>query len=315
MEVDNRLIGRFDGNADGPMLVCLGGIHGNEPAGVIAIDLIMKMLEVEPITNPDFLFRGHMVGLRGNLKALRAKKRFIREDLNRALKADKVREILSSDPAALEAEDEEVYQLINAMQFEINRVNPSSVIVLDLHTTTAFGGIFVLTANHDESIRVGVSMNAPVITGFDDLLAGTTMGYFRPENFNGLPMTTVVFESGQHDEPLSVNRAIAATINCMQTIGCVRAEDVENRHNYLLTEYSSGLPKVSRILSRYHVERIEDFEMVPDFKNFDIVKNGDILAYEKGEPVRAPQDSLIIMPKYQEQGVDGFFLVEVVEGY
>ncbi len=54
------------------MLICLGGIHGNEPAGVMAVDLILKMLEVEPITNPDFEFRGTIVGIRGNMQALAA---------------------------------------------------------------------------------------------------------------------------------------------------------------------------------------------------------------------------------------------------
>lgn len=297
------------------MLICLGGIHGNEPAGVMAVDLILKMLEVEPITNPDFQFYGTLVGIRGNLQALAKKQRFIERDLNRSLRVDAVNELLKKDPSTLKAEDREVVELIRCVRSEIARVNPPSVIVLDLHTTTAFGGIFVLTADNDESIRVGVSMNAPVITGFEGLLAGTTMGYFRPDQFDGLPMTTVVFESGQHDEPLSVNRAIAATINCMQTIGSVRAEDVENRHNHLLTEYSRGLPKVSRILSRYHVEDLGAFEMMPDFKNFDRVMSGDILAYENGQPVTAGHEALIIMPKYQKQGVDGFFLVEAVEGY
>ncbi len=297
------------------MLICLGGIHGNEPAGVMAVDLILKMLEVEPITNPDFEFRGTIVGIRGNMQALAARQRFIERDLNRSLQVDRVNELLQKDPATLTAEDLEVVELVRCVRDEIARANPPSVVVLDLHTTTAFGGIFVLTADNDESIRIGVSMNAPVITGFASLLAGTTMGYFRPDQFDGIPMTTVVFESGQHDEPLSVNRAIAATINCMQTIGCVRAEDVENRHNYLLTEYSQGLPKVSRILSRYHVENLAAFEMKPDFKNFDRVNSDDILAYENGEPVTAGREAMIIMPKYQKQGVDGFFLVEAVEGY
>ena len=297
------------------MLICLGGIHGNEPAGVIAIDLILKMLEVEPITNPDFEFHGSLVGIRGNLQALAKKQRFIERDLNRSLRVDEVNELLSKDPDTLYAEDKEVVELVRCIRTEIERVNPPSVIVLDLHTTTAFGGIFVLTADNEESIRVGVSMNAPVITGFEGLLAGTTMGYFRADQFDGLAMTTVVFESGQHDEPLSVNRAIAATINCMETIGCVKAEDVENRHNHLLVEYSEGLPRVSRILSRYHVENLAAFEMMPDFKNFDRVASGDVLAYENGEPVTAGQEALIIMPKYQKQGVDGFFLVEAVEGY
>jgi len=44
----NRIIGRYDGSEKGPMLVCIGAMHGNEPAGVRAIELVLKMLDVEP---------------------------------------------------------------------------------------------------------------------------------------------------------------------------------------------------------------------------------------------------------------------------
>ncbi|RLD18309.1 MAG: hypothetical protein DRI69_10540 [Bacteroidetes bacterium] len=311
----NRIIGRYVSEVEGPMLICLGGMHGNEPAGVQALDLLLKMLEVEPITNPDFRFRGSIIGFRGNLQALTAQKRYIEKDLNRSLQTEHVEAILQRDVKTLKAEDLEIYELIYAINKEIEAVAPKRIVVLDLHTTTAYGGIFTITSNEEESIRIGIDMHAPVITGFEDALEGTTMGYFKSENFSGIPMATVVFESGQHQEPLSVNRAIAATINCMRTIGCVAAEDVENRHDYLLIEYSKDLPKVAKLLSRYHVVDSSKFEMLPDFKSFGPVRKGELLAYENGNEITAGQDGYIVMPKYQNQGHDGFFLVEKIDGY
>lgn len=314
-ENGDRIIGKYVGEKEGPMLICLAGMHGNEPAGVMALDLLLKMIEVEPITNPDFRFRGSIIGFRGNLQALAKGKRYIEKDLNRSLHPEHVEFVLKQDEDSLHAEDLEIYRLIHAIKNEIRSIAPKRVIVLDLHTTTAFGGIFTISSNEPESIRIGVDMHVPVITGFEDVLEGTTMGYFKPEYFSGLPIATVVFESGQHDEPLSVNRAIAATINCMQTIGCVNPEDVENRHDYLLTEYSKDLPRVSKLLSRYHVEDDENFKMLPDFKNFEPVKKGELLAYENGTAIKAEHDGLLVMPKYQKQGKDGFFLVEKINGY
>ncbi len=314
-EYGNRVIGKYIGGEEGPLLLCLAGMHGNEHAGVKALDLLLKMLEVEPITNPDFKFRGSIIGIRGNLQALAIGKRYIEKDLNRSLQTQHVEFVLEQDHDSLHAEDLEIFELINTIKQEIKEIAPKRVVVLDLHTTTAFGGIFTITSNEPESIRIGVDMHAPVITGFEDALAGTTMDYFKTENFKGLPVTTVVFESGQHEEPLSVNRAIAATINCMQTIGCVDAEDVENRHDHLLIEYSRDLPKVSELISRYHVVDSEKFEMLPDFKNFTPVRKGELLAYENGTAITAAQDCLIVMPKYQAQGMDGFFLVKKIEGY
>lgn len=307
---DKRIIGRFTTGEKGPLLICLGGIHGNEPAGVMALDILFKMLQVEPITNPDFRFRGTMVGIRGNLHAIDKKVRFIKKDLNRALKPEDVSKVFETDPLELEAEDYEMYHLINAVRAEIESIPNERVFILDLHTTTATGGIFTLTSDDARSIEVGVAMHAPVIIGFEQMLKGTTMGYFKPKHFDGRKITSVVFEGGQHEDPLSVNRCIAATINCMRTIGCVRPEDVENRHDYLLIEYSEGLPKLARLIERYGVEENSNFVMSPGFRNFDLVKKGQLLAHQDGEPVYSPQAGMIIMPKYQEQGDDGFFLVE-----
>ncbi|MBT8228632.1 MAG: succinylglutamate desuccinylase/aspartoacylase family protein, partial [Bacteroidia bacterium] len=80
----DRIIGRFDGTEKGPLLICFGALHGNEPAGIKAVDLVLKMLEIEPISNPDFYYKGRFLGLIGNLKALEKGIRFIDKDLNRS---------------------------------------------------------------------------------------------------------------------------------------------------------------------------------------------------------------------------------------
>jgi len=64
-------------------LICIGGIHGNEPAGVQALEQVFKMIDAEPTKNPEFKFFGTLVGLRGNVAALKKKQRYINKDLNR----------------------------------------------------------------------------------------------------------------------------------------------------------------------------------------------------------------------------------------
>ena len=75
----DRIIGKYDGKQKGPLLIGLGGIHGNEPAGIEALELIFKMLEVEPLLNPEFKFKGRFLGLRGNLRAIGTNKRYIKK--------------------------------------------------------------------------------------------------------------------------------------------------------------------------------------------------------------------------------------------
>ena len=81
---NKRLIGTYEGKEGGPLFICLGAMHGNEPAGVKAIEMVLKMLEVEPIRNADFVYRGVMIGLIGNKKAYAEGKRFVDKDLNRS---------------------------------------------------------------------------------------------------------------------------------------------------------------------------------------------------------------------------------------
>ena len=126
-------------------------------------------------------------------------------------------------------------------------------------------------------------------------------------------MVPVTFESGQHNEQLSVNRAIAGITNCMRTIGSVSPDHVENQHDKLLIEHSKNLPKVSRLISKHNICEGDHFKMLPNFKNFQHIKVGEILAKDINGDITASDDSLILMPLYQKQGEDGFFLVQKLE--
>jgi succinylglutamate desuccinylase len=296
------------------MIICFGGMHGNEPAGIKALDIMFKMLEVEPITNPDFRFCGQLLGIRGNLKAIKKGQRFLQKDLNRLWTNENVARIKKSNWEELDAEDQEVYEILQIIEQEIATYNPEKLIMLDLHTTTAFGGIFSIATDDPESLRIAIELHAPVVKGLLTGIRGTTLHYFNNDNFE--PETIAVcFESGQHDEHLSVNRAIAAITNCMRTVGCVRAEDVENRHDKLLIEYSKGLPKVTRLIMKHTIQEGDHFQMVPNYKNFQAVRKGEVLAYDKNGPIKAEEDGHILMPLYQMQGDDGFFLIKMIEGF
>jgi succinylglutamate desuccinylase len=304
-----RIIGTYQGRKKGPLLLVFGGMHGNEPSGVQALELVFKMLEVEPITNPAFEFKGRMVGICGNVRALRKGTRYIRKDLNRQWTPENVERVLKADSGRLSAEDLEMREISLLVQQEINWYQPEQMIVLDLHSTTAFGGIFSIATDDPESLRIAMGLHAPVIRGMLKGITGSSLHYFCSDNFE--PHTvTVAFEGGQHDEPLSVNRCIAAIINCLRTIGAVRPDDVENRHDSILIEYAKGLPKVAQLLYVHDIAPRDRFEMLPGFKNFQPIEAGTELARDRRGSIYAPIDGLILMPLYQLQGTNGFFIVE-----
>ena len=310
----DRVLGRHEGKEGGPLLVIFGGIHGNEPAGVRALTLMFKMLEVEPITNPAFEYSGTLLGLIGNRQSYVLQQRFINRDLNRIWTDDNVARILNTNKNLLQHEALELREILDLIHAELASRKYSRLIVLDMHTTSSYGGIFTLPTNEEESIRIALELHAPVIRGMIDGIEGTTLHYFRTDNFD-LPTVACVFESGQHNEDLSVNRAIAAITNCMRTIGAIKPDNVENVHDSLLIEYSADLPKISQLYSMHHIAIGDNFRMLPNYKNFQMVNEGQPLAEDKNGVITADADGMILMPLYQEKGEDGFFLIQKIEGY
>lgn len=303
MPMNNRIIGEHIGENKGPLLIVFGAMHGNEPAGVKALEMVFKMLEVEPITNPTFSFSGKLLGLIGNLKAYHQNSRFIDKDLNRSWK-----EQLIAAPYSQLAEQQELKEILDIIHAEIEAYQPTELIVLDLHTTSSFGGIFSIVTSDPRSLEIAKAFHAPVILGFLEILEGTTLHYFTSENFN-ISTTALTFESGQHEEELSINRAIAAIVNCLKASGMVDATHIENQHDRILIDYSKNLPSVVRLIESYQIGDNEQFIMRPGYQNFQQVKAGEILADNEKGQVKCEHDALILMPLYQKQGDDGYFLV------
>lgn len=304
-----RLIGSYKGTENGPLFICLGAMHGNEPAGVKAIDTVVKMLEVEPIRNPDFVFHGVFIGLIGNRTAYEAGKRFIDKDLNRNFNADQLSHLKIN--SVLDNEDKEFLELDHTIRKLIEKYEPEKVIVLDLHTTSSHGGIFTICRDQEEDIQIASALHAPIVLGMLNGLKGTTLHYFTTENM-GIKTIPITFESGQHVERLSVNRAVAAIINCMQAIGSVASDVVENHHEKILIQYSEDLPKVTQLVTRHAITVEDAFTMNPGYKNFQKVSAGEVIASDKNGPIKIPEDGRILMPLYQQQGEDGYFLVKEV---
>ncbi|WP_236974722.1 succinylglutamate desuccinylase/aspartoacylase domain-containing protein [Membranihabitans maritimus] len=309
--MENRIVGVYDNEIKGPLAIIIGGVHGNEKAGVKALDLLFKMLEVEPITNKQFKFSGRLVGIKGNLQALSVDQRYISEDLNRIFLREKIESaLLQEHPVDEEAE---LIGIINEIDRQIEEYQPNEIFVLDLHTTTASGGIFTIVNDTPESIKLGLKLDATVIEGFIKDLHGTVLHYFNEENLNR-PCVSLCFESGQHDDKLSVNRCIAASVNFLSAIECVEKFHIETIHEEILNNYANGLPKHCKLIYTYKIDKNENFRMKPGFKNFDRIRKNQILATNKDGCIKAPSDGIMIMPHYQEKGSDGFFLVKDVLG-
>lgn len=312
----SRIIGHYQGDEPGPLVIAIGGIHGNEPAGVQALAQLFELLEEEPKINPGFSFRGELLALRGNVGALSRGVRYQDQDLNRIWQDDRIkrlrkeREIPFAEDTA-DCEEEELLKLLDTIEIALEESQPEEVVFLDLHTTTATGGIFTVTGDDTASLRLGAELYAPVIKGMLNGLNGTTLHYFRSNRFGeGISIRALSFEAGSHNDPLSVDRALAATINLLRGCGCVHSADVRTLHDQLLQEHSANLPRLTQLVYVHRIKPQDQFVMNSGFVNFQPVSKNEPLGHDRNGPVHSPCTGYVLMPLYQKQGTEGFFIIE-----
>lgn len=291
------------GRSDGPLLLCVGGLHGNEPAGVRALAKVVAELQARR----DRL-RGDFVAAAGNLGALAAGRRFIAYDLNRAWTAERVGALGeggSSSNGTEPQEDREVRRLL-AVLAQVAERRRGPVYVLDLHTTSGGGGAFTTTSDYLGNRRFALEIPAPLVLGLDEAIEGTLIGYL-----DGFDYTTAVFECGQHGEAAAVERAVWGVWLAVRAAGLLADSDSpEARHGWTaLRKAYRRLPRVLEVRHRHPADDGDRYMSRPGLLNFQPVRAGQVLGDDRRGPVTAPESGRVLMPLYQEQGEDGFFVV------
>jgi succinylglutamate desuccinylase len=299
-----RLLGRLTGARPGPTLVAIGGVHGNEPAGVAAL-----LRVIEALSGRQAALSGELVALAGNRQALARGERYLARDLNRSWTAERVEALRRKAAAApLLAEDREQLELLAALEEAFGRARGRTY-VLDLHSTSGEGPPFVVLADSPRSRAFGGALEAPMVLGLEEQLEGTLLSYLVDRG-----RVTVAFESGQHADPLSVDRAEAAVWRALLAAGLLdRGEaPAAGLLGGGLAPGGRRLPRVVRVRYRHALGPEDGFRMRPGYRNFQPVERGERLAHDRRGIVASPESGLILMPLYQEKGDDGFFLVRAV---
>jgi len=298
-----RVLGRVRGAAPGPTLVLVAGLHGNEPAGVEGLRRVFAALAAGAG------LRGEAVGLAGNLAALAERKRYLREDLNRMWRRDRLELVrgAAGEGIVLEAEEAELAGLDAALSRVIAEAR-GPVVVLDLHTTSAGGPSFGVLEDTLANRELAFELPTPLVLGLEEEIPGIMTHHLADRGY-----VTVGFEAGQHDDPASAGRAEAAAWIALEAAGVLpeRRPEVDRSRRRLAGD-SRGLPQVAEIRHRHAIGPGDGFRMAPGFRNFEPVEAGQTLAWDRRGPVHAPEAGLLLMPLYQAQGDDGFFLVRPV---
>lgn len=294
----DRILGVCRG-AEGPKVVLFGGLHGNEPAGAFAIQSVLETLRESEIP-----VHGQLLGLTGNRQALARGRRYLAHDLNRRWNEGSLQALRRRNPETLVAEEREQRELAEAIDSFVGGCE-GPVTCLDLHTTSAKGPPFCAASAGPRNRLLASALPLPMALGVYGMIRGTMLAYLAQQGFSG-----VCIEGGQHRDPATVENLVAVIWLVLVAAGVVGEGAVPRLHDYRrqLERAVEGLPGVVEVCHRHVVKRGDAFEMEPGFANFQPVERGQVLARDSQGAIEAPMKGWLLLPLYQGQGEDGFFI-------
>lgn len=305
-EVDNRILGTIEGDPGGPTVVVVTGMHGNESAGVDAARNIFNMLDgIRP------KIRGRLIILRANLPALEHNVRYLDEDMNRLWFPSIIDDVRNTSEARIESsERRQIKQLLPILD-NIERGTDEPVILADVHTFSAEGSMFSITSSEPRQRKLLSNLHVPMVFGIEKSLRGTALGYYQEQGFISFGL-----EGGQHKNELTEYNITASLLLLLQAVGSIEKQYVSKIKEYErhLKEHTRYLPVEAELVYQHIIEPGDGFSMRPGYSNFQPIKKGEWLANDNEGKIVAQTDGYILMPLYQSQGNDGFFIIKENEG-
>ncbi len=300
-----RILGHYKGEKKGSTIVFIGGMHGNEPSGVMALQRVFKHIQrYQPAIS------GEIYGLLGNLTALKAKKRFISRDLNRLWFVHQVNKLNEGEHNIDEGivEVREQYEL-NCIIQQILKKGHGPFYFLDLHTTSANTAPFITVNDTLLNRSFCGNFPLPIILGIEEYLKGPLLSYI-----NELGHVSLAFEAGQHDDPASIEKQEAFIWLSLYFGSVISKKYIPNWKKYwqLLDPVASDQKRFYEIIYRHPVYEHKPFLMRSGYHNFKPIKKGEHLADESNKTIKSPSKGFIFMPLYHNQGNDGFFVIRYV---
>lgn len=285
----------------GRTVVFVGGLHGNEPAGVEALHRVFAGLAAADEV------RGEVLAVVGNRAALRRGVRFVDVDMNREWWPEAV---VGPTPRVATAEDTERRALLEAIEPTLRRADGPPIVV-DLHTASGDSPPFLTLGDTLRNRKLAQAIPLPMVLGLEEQLAATFLEYV-----NNRGCVTLGCEGGRHDDPAAVDHLEAVAWLVLAAAGVVDGARIPGDPRTLLRDAARGHPAVVEVRYRHEVPRGRTFAMEPGFRSFQAVDAGQRLgAWGDGRPVVAPEGGRLLMPLYQTQGDDAFFLTRDVRRF
>ena len=272
----------FYGTKEGPHLLVLAAVHGNETAGTKAIEKLLKEIEQKEIT----LSAGKLTLVPiCNEKAYEKDVRQIDENLNRVM-------TMHDKPTTYE----------QTLANEICPLIKEHDILLDLHSTHCQGDVpFVICDYPDETNKkfIKVLPINYILYGWPDVYANQKelADYCTEHCAHTYNHSAITLECGYHKSESAINIAYQAIIRTLSVFNMIEPIKTDNLSQ-------------KKILIKSYVTKLRNGRLLKPYIHLDKVKKGEPLArYDDGEILYANEDSYILLPNLEaEIGTEWYYL-------
>lgn len=301
-ESPDRIFHHIVGKSPGSTLVFFAGIHGNEDAGVKALNTVLSNIDSDQI-------KGEVYGIYGNIKALKEKRRFLDSDLNRMWTTEKLAVLKQKS----QYNHEELEQLeLNAFIGKLLSTNSGPIYFIDLHTTSSKTLPFITINDALINRKFSKCFPVPVVLGIEEYLEGPLLSYLNKRGFVSLG-----FESGQHTDPEAVTNCEAfvhLVLNCSGVLKKPVHKSLKVYEDYL-KQSSKGINSTFEVIYKHHIQPKERFVMEKGFISFQNIEKDTLLARSNEKPLYSNYNAKLFMPLYQKTGNDGFFIIRPIPSF
>lgn len=299
-----RVLTEIHGHKGSPTIIIIAGIHGNEKAGIYALQKVIQKIDNEKIK-----FNGNFYAISGNLNALQKNIRYDKLDLNRIWTSEHIESIHSSQNGFNKEikEQLEIYNIIKT----ILKKEKGPFYFIDLHTTSSDTIPFITISDSLNNRNFSSNFKIPIVLGIEEFLDGPLLTFI-----NEFGHMALGFEGGQHDDSNSIDNCEAFIWLSLVYTGCIKKDFVKEFK--LFKRRLSAFSKRQEFFEidyRYLISGNEDFKMDEGFKNFDPIAKGQLLASSDSQEITSSMNGRILMPLYQKKGSEGFFIITKISKF
>ncbi|RNC88131.1 MAG: aspartoacylase [Winogradskyella sp.] len=295
----NRVFHHLIGEKPGATVVFFAGIHGNEFAGIDALNEVLNTVNEADL-------HGQIYAIYGNIGALKKNKRYLDLDLNRLWTTEKLNVLDSKTEYSREEQEQlEIFQLINGLL----QKTKAPIYFIDLHTTSSKSYPFITINDAMINRKFSQCFPVPIVLGIEEYLEGPLLSYL-----NKLGFVSLGFEAGQHTDKQSIKSCVAFISLVLKHSGHLKKNELGNytKYEHILKKATLNESSFFEVIFKYHIQHNELFIMKDGFESFQNIKKGTLLATSNGEPIYSKHKAKIFMPLYQSTGQDGFFIIKPI---